>query len=1030
MNTAYQEFLARPDVPFPQLREDVIYLSQALGFEDTFEPELGRVVTREEKFNAFVRDPANRGEDGNLRFTFQTSISLGNRFFSTAVFNDKIVSIKMRVRGQDLGDDRIVISLKQSGTSFLRTLNAFSGGGPDDVRAYNLHALRATIMAATNENVLPDDIADNMELATRSVAFTNWTLTLDQIHEPNNFDVDINGIEEIEMTITHEAYTLQDVGGVQVAGAAEGDEDRSIFDPPPNRPYQPIEETDTPWYRLRSLISPDVAMDTAPFAPDELTGVFTGTAIVTDPVYIPNMDLVLYLEDTDGNLEGCIEASILAGFPENAVPCPGVEGINGIPVSGSWDGFQFSLHSEVFINPTTCAERQVFFDGEFDDGGQFLIGTYSETLTGLTADPLTLTGVFRLSFSLTLTSARTIYVDDDASGANNGASWQDAFTELGQALEFAQAGDEIWVAQGSYLPDYDTESETHTGERTAAFRLKNDVALYGGFAGTETERDDRDWVANPTILSGDIGVQGETNDNSYHVVIASGTNTTAILDGFTISAGNADGTWPNDGGGGLLVSGGNPTLVNLIVMDNDAAKGGGMQNAGAIPTLYNVAFIGNSSVNGGGMYNAQSHPMLSNVTFMDNHAANGAGMSNVSGSSPELVNVAFIGNQATGNGGGLINLDGSSPDLSNVLFSGNQAQRGGGLYNDDSDPILVNVTLSGNTASVHGGGMENWHSDPPLANTIFWDNDAPESPQIYNASSAPEIRYSLIQGALSSGDWDPDLGIDAGHNLDQDPMFVDADGADDLTGTSDDELRLQIPSPAIDAGDNAAVLIGVVTDLAGSARFIDVDEVEDTGLGAPPMVDMGAYECTGPLFNDVPWDHWARDYIEAIYNAGITSGCGGGNYCPNQPVSRTQVAKFLLVAEHGAGYTPPAGIGTMFADVPPEDPFVDWIEQFANEGMTSGCGGGNFCPDLPVSRAQIAKFLLIAEHGSSYTPPAGTGTMFADVDPGYLFLDWIEQLANEGVTSGCGGGNYCPDLVVARDQMAVFLVRTFDLPMP
>jgi len=222
MNTAYHDFLARTDVPSPQQREDVIYLSQALGFEDAYDPDLGRIVTREEKFNAFVRDPANRDAAGNLRFTFPTAIHLGNQSFSTAVFNDKIVSVKMRLWGNNLGDDRAVIHLKQDGTSFIRTLDAFSEAEyvqtpagetvctpVDSVREYNIHPLKASVMAATNLNTLPADVAVNQELATRSVAFTNWTLTLDVVNEPNNFDVDIDNIEEIELIVTHEAYTLQ-----------------------------------------------------------------------------------------------------------------------------------------------------------------------------------------------------------------------------------------------------------------------------------------------------------------------------------------------------------------------------------------------------------------------------------------------------------------------------------------------------------------------------------------------------------------------------------------------------------------------------------------------------------------------------------------------------------------------------------------------------------------------------------------------------------------------------------------------------
>jgi len=226
MNTAYHDWLARDDIPSPHLRENVIYLSQALGFEDTYDPGLGRIVTREEKFNAFVHDTANWADldrDGtkeSLRFTFQTSIYLGNKFFSTRVFNDKIASIKMRVRGQNLGDDRVVIQLKQGGTSFVRAQNAFKYGGPDDIRIYNLPPIEASIMASTNENILPDEIAINRELATRSVAFTNWTVTLDMVHEPNNFDLDLGTIAEIELIIAHEAYTLQETG---VSGAWQHD---------------------------------------------------------------------------------------------------------------------------------------------------------------------------------------------------------------------------------------------------------------------------------------------------------------------------------------------------------------------------------------------------------------------------------------------------------------------------------------------------------------------------------------------------------------------------------------------------------------------------------------------------------------------------------------------------------------------------------------------------------------------------------------------------------------------------------------
>ena len=115
-----------------------------------------------------------------------------------------------------------------------------------------------------------------------------------------------------------------------------------------------------------------------------------------------------------------------------------------------------------------------------------------------------------------------------------------------------------------------------------------------------------------------------------------------------------------------------------------------------------------------------------------------------------------------------------------------------------------------------------------------------------------------------------------------------------------------------------------------------------------------------------------------------------------------------------------------FADTPSTHWAFDFVEALAYSGITSGCGGGNYCPTNPVTRAQMAVFLLRGKYGSNYTPPPATG-VFADVPLGSFAVDWIEQLAAENITSGCGGGNYCPDAAVTRDQMAVFIVRTFEL---
>jgi hypothetical protein len=179
-------------------------------------------------------------------------------------------------------------------------------------------------------------------------------------------------------------------------------------------------------------------------------------------------------------------------------------------------------------------------------------------------------------------------------------------------------------------------------------------------------------------------------------------------------------------------------------------------------------------------------------------------------------------------------------------------------------------------------------------------------------------------------------------------------------------------------------------------------------------------------FADAPPSNPFYDFIETVGRNQITSGCGGGNYCPASAVTRAQMAVFLLRSEHGGNYAPPPATGTVFSDVPASAFAAAWIEQLHAEGVTTGCGGGNYCPNAVVTRAQMAVFLLRAEHGASYTPPPPTG-IFGDLlltDP---FTPWIEELSLEGVTAGCGGDNYCPNAPNTRGQMAVFLVRTFGL---
>ena len=229
-----------------------------------------------------------------------------------------------------------------------------------------------------------------------------------------------------------------------------------------------------------------------------------------------------------------------------------------------------------------------------------------------------------------------IFVDRDARGTNDGSSWVNAYTDLQDALGEAISGDQVWVAEGIYNP-------TNSITRTLSFELTAGVAIHGGFAGTEKWLYERDRQAHTTILSGDIGTLNNLADNAYHVVASSGVTETAVLEGFIITAGNANGQGA-DGMGGGLYNDGSPTLLNLTFIGNRAKNGGALYNASGNPTLFNIAFSGNTaSSNGGGLYNASGSPQLVNTTFSRNAAGLGGGIYNDSGS-PLLENSILWGN--------------------------------------------------------------------------------------------------------------------------------------------------------------------------------------------------------------------------------------------------------------------------------------------------------------------------------------------------------------------------------------------------
>jgi len=181
-------------------------------------------------------------------------------------------------------------------------------------------------------------------------------------------------------------------------------------------------------------------------------------------------------------------------------------------------------------------------------------------------------------------------------------------------------------------------------------------------------------------------------------------------------------------------------------------------------------------------------------------------------------------------------------------------------------------------------------------------------------------------------------------------------------------------------------------------------------------------------FLDVPEGSFGDNHIHGLAGAGVSFGCGGGNFCPNANLLRNAMAVWLLRGKEGGNYQPPPATGTIFGDVPAESFAADFIEEIARRGITAGCGGGNYCPLDPVNRATMSSLLLRALLGSGFVPPPPTG-MFSDVPVSHPFAAFIEELARRGITVGCGGGRYCPDDPVTRAQMAIFVVRTFNLPV-
>lgn len=482
--------------------------------------------------------------------------------------------------------------------------------------------------------------------------------------------------------------------------------------------------------------------------------------------------------------------------------------------------------------------------------------------------------------------------------------------------------------------------------RSATFALVSNVAVHGGFAGTETSIDERDWEVHPTVLSGDLagndtsielsscctaGTQagcddatceqlvcnldptccaGEWSygcaalsqfrcpvcfgatfltDNSYHVVSAVNTEPSTVLDGVVVTAGMASGTTGfSHEGGGVFARSADLTVRHCSIVENRAtALAGGMyaytgallvehttfsgnvsaSNGGALvvstpdgagdarPVLYDCRFVGNRALGVGAVYNlGKRRVTMASCVFESNFAAATSGafaMDSQPVEETEFISCEFRSNQGGAFGGAMLTAESGFPGawLVNSVLTGNSAAIGGAIEGEAM--WVVNSTLSGNSATTAGGGIRTSGTGAVINNSILWGNTVngvqDEAAQIHRVSGTVQLHHSCVQGLTGS--------LGGIGNTGGDPLFFDVDGLDDIIGSRDDDLRLTPGSSAIDSGRNDYVAPDTFDldgdgdyaeptpmDLAAEARFHDDPATPDTGVGTPPLVDMGALE--------------------------------------------------------------------------------------------------------------------------------------------------------------------------------------------
>jgi len=472
-------------------------------------------------------------------------------------------------------------------------------------------------------------------------------------------------------------------------------------------------------------------------------------------------------------------------------------------------------------------------------------------------------------FSMTIQSARAagvIFVDTDATGANDGSSWADAYPDLQAALTTAVSGDEIWIAEGVYYPS--------DNDQNATFQVVDGVSIYGGFVGSETDSDQADWDTYKTVLSGDID-QNDTVTASGIVTSPANTNSNNTLSPIVSIAAASTG-------------------IHIEGITITAGKGTGLNSDGSTLTMTNVAFWGNVGTNGGGMYSAGTTAVLTNVHFYANKANTGGGLRTHSGGTMQIIGGVFKGNETTGDGGGFYNRS-ATAQVYNAVFSGNKGSLGAAFYNRNAQATLTNSTVSGNLAidETNGAAIHNRGNTAvvDIQNSIVWNNgtdaggiglgSALGDPNTINTT------YSLIQDDTITGVGNLDS-LDA----DNMPHFAEPVFPLDAPTTSGD-LRLPADAPTVDAGENSFIS-GITADLLGDNRI-------QNGI-----VNMGAYETAeitttacGLIYVDhaatgnddgTSWGDAYPTVQDAIQIANSHDRCeiwvAGGTYYPDQGVGQ------------------------------------------------------------------------------------------------------------------------------------------------